>query len=143
MYAIQCRCFVFLYQFGCCDVGQNHTFFDDLVRFVAVNWHYLLNLAVAVENKPRFYRFKLYRATTGADFGHLFIQRIQIVDIGEILCILLTQFRVTLQNRMHFVVCQAGFGMHHRFVKPVTAEFALRTDMHISNKTQAVHMRIQ
>ena len=61
---------------GRTNVGHDHTFFNQLMGIVTLNGHDVFNLALGIENKFTFLRFKLNGTTLSTGF---FKRAVQVV----------------------------------------------------------------
>ena len=142
--SIQHRMLGLFEQTGRAHVGSEHAFLDQLVGVIAHHLHHPFDAPSFVEQHLRFHRFKI----DGAAFATALQQRV----INLLQCLQVRQQCFTLfcsqshrfgQNGSHFGVSKTRLRMHHRRVKLVGLDVALRTDGHVARHYQAINLRIE
>ena len=110
---------------------------------VAHQRHYLVDLALGVEDEAGLFALELHGATLVTGVLERLVEVVELFDVAHQRVILLTQLGITIQNGRNLAVGHAGMGVHHRFVELVAGHAASGGDGHLAHHAEAVNLRIQ
>ena len=143
MNAVKRRFLMFFHQVCRCNIGEDHTFFNDFMCVVANHRLNAFNTSHFVKHEFAFNGFKINGAALMTGVNQSLIHIVQFPQMRYQFRIAFAQFFIAFQNARHFGVSQAGMGIHHRFVELIIGHFALCGQLDFAYHTQAIHLRIE